>query len=101
MSVCFQFSHSLFLSRAVLTDTWAYVTVQPVGFVPVAVGKSAEDLVPRGMFRKIHLHICFIIRHTLLLTPKNFIFAKMTLKVPIIFFYISLSCSYCKYGSCR
>lgn len=89
MRVCFQFSHSLFLSRALLTD------------VPVAVGKSAEDLVPRGMFRKIHLDICFIIRHTLLLTPKNFIFAKMTLKVPIIFFYISLSCSYCKYGSCR
>ena len=39
---------------------------QPVGFVPVAVGKSAEDLVPRGMFRKIHLDIYFIIRHTLL-----------------------------------
>ena len=89
MRVCFQFSHSLFLSRALLTD------------VPVAVGKSAEDLVPRGMFRKIHLDICFIIRHTLLLTPKNFIFAKMTLKVPIIFFYISLSCSYCKFGSYR
>ena len=89
MRVCFQFSHSLFLSRALLTD------------VPVAVGKSAEDLVPRGMFRKIHLDICFIMRHTLLLTPKNFIFAKMTLKVPIIFFYISLSCSYCKFGSYR
>ena len=89
MRVCFQFSHSLFLSRALLTD------------VPVAVGKSAEDLVPRGMFRKIHLDICFIIRHTLLLTPKNFIFAKMTLKVSIIFFYISLSCSYCKFGSYR
>lgn len=89
MRVCFQFSHSLFLSRALLTD------------VPVAVGKSAEDLVPRGMFRKIHLDICFIIRHTLLLTPKNFIFVKMTLKVPIIFFYISLSCSYCKFGSYR
>ena len=89
MRVCFQFSHSLFLSRALLTD------------VPVAVGKSAEDLVPRGMFRKIHPDICFIIRHTLLLTPKNFIFVKMTLKVPIIFFYISLSCSYCKFGSYR
>ena len=76
MRVCFQFSHSLFLSRAVLTDTWAYVTVQPVGFVPVAVGKSAEDLVPRGMFRKIHLDICFIIRHTLLLTPQKFYFRK-------------------------
>ena len=32
--VCFQFSHSLFLSRAVLTDGRAYVTIQPVGFVP-------------------------------------------------------------------